>query len=86
MAAEAFGLILQRAVGDTEFAADLTQAGAAYEAVEQWGQEIRVAEPVGGGEGLSTEVPVTMMTPVPLDSKGTMDAVVEALFLEAPRD
>jgi len=86
VAAEAFRLVLKRAVGDAEFAADLAETGAADEAVEQGGEEFGVAEPVGGGEGLSTEVPVTMMTAVPLDAEGTMGPVVEAFFLEAPSD
>ena len=52
--------------------------------MEERFQEVGVTEPVGGGEGLRTEVPAAMMTLVPLDSVGRVGAVVEALFLETP--
>jgi hypothetical protein len=50
--AETLRLVLQCAVGDAELATDLTQTGASDEAMEERLQEVGVAEPVGGGEGL----------------------------------
>jgi hypothetical protein len=62
VAAESFGLTLQGAVRDTEFAADLSQTRAADEAMEERAEEVRVSQPVGGCEGLRTEVPATVKT------------------------
>jgi hypothetical protein len=85
MAAEAFGLTLQRAVGDTEFTADLSQARAADETVEEGFEQLGVSQPVGGREGLRTEVPAAVVTLVTLNPVGPMGAKVEALLLESPR-
>jgi hypothetical protein len=52
VAAEAFRLVLQRAVGDAELTADLAKTGTSDEAVEEGFQQIGISEPVGGGEGL----------------------------------
>jgi len=85
VAAEAFGLALQGAVGDTEFAADLAQTGAADEAMEEGFEELCVSQPIGGREGLRTEVPMAVMTLVTLNPVGAMGAKEEALLLESPR-
>ena len=52
VSAQAFGLELQGAVRDAELTADLAQTGATDEAMEEGFQEVGVAEPIGGGEGL----------------------------------
>jgi len=52
VATQAFGLELQGAVRDAELTADLTQTGSTDEAMEKGFQEVGVAEPIGGGEGL----------------------------------
>jgi hypothetical protein len=52
VAAEAFGLELQGSVRDTELTADLSEAGATDEAMEEGFQEVGVSQPIGGGEGL----------------------------------
>jgi len=52
VAAQPFGLELQGSVRDTQLSADLAQTGASDEAMEEGFQEIGVAEPIGGGEGL----------------------------------
>ena len=49
---QALGLKLKRAVSDTEFSADLTEAGASDEAMEEHFQQIGITEPVGGRKGL----------------------------------
>jgi hypothetical protein len=52
VAAQAFGLELQGSVRDTQLSADLSEAGASDEAMEEDLQQIGVTEPIGGGEGL----------------------------------
>jgi hypothetical protein len=52
VSAEPLCLVLDRAVGDAELAADLSQAGAADEAMKEGFEQIRVSQPVVGGEGL----------------------------------
>jgi hypothetical protein len=52
VAAKTFRLKLQCAVCDSELAADLTQTGPSDEAMEERLQEVGVAEPIGGREGL----------------------------------
>ena len=52
VATEAFGLELQGSVRDTQLSADLSEAGATDEAMEEGFQEVGVSEPIGGGEGL----------------------------------
>jgi hypothetical protein len=49
---EPLGLALEGAVGDTEFAADLAQAGPADEAMKEGDQKVGASQPVAGGEGL----------------------------------
>ena len=85
VSAEALGLALECAVGDAELAADLSQTGATDQAMEQGSEQVRIPQPVAGGEGLRTEVPVAMMTLVPLHGERSMGSLVEALLLEAPR-
>jgi hypothetical protein len=52
VAAQAFRLELEGSVCDTQLSADLSEAGATDEAMEEGFQEIGVSEPIGGGEGL----------------------------------
>ncbi|MBW2388636.1 MAG: hypothetical protein JRG89_09370 [Deltaproteobacteria bacterium] len=85
VAPKAFGLTLQGTVRDAEFAADLPKTGATDKAMEKGFEELGVSQPVGGGEGLGTEVPVALMTLVPLNEMRTMGAAKEALLLVAPR-
>jgi len=83
--AEAFGLALEGAVGDAELAADLAQARAADEAMEEGFEEPGVSQPVGGREGLRTEVPAAVVTLVTLDLVWAMDSKVEPFLFETPR-
>jgi hypothetical protein len=85
VAPKAFGLALQGAVHDAEFAADLPKTRATDKAMEKGFEELGVSQPVGGGEGLGTEVPAALMTLVPLHEMRTMGAAKEALLLVAPR-
>jgi hypothetical protein len=85
VAAEALLLSLDGAVGDAELAADLTQTGAADEAMEEGLEKTRVSQPVGGREGLRTEVPAAVLTEVPLHAVGRLGSHKEALLLVAPR-
>ena len=85
MPPEAFGLALDGAVGDTELAADLAQAGAADQAMEEGLEEPRVSQPVARREGLRTEVPTTVMTQVPLHSVGVLRADKKPFLLISPR-
>jgi hypothetical protein len=52
VAAEAFRLVLECAVGDAKLTADLAKAGAADEPMEKNFQKVGISQPVGGGEGL----------------------------------
>jgi hypothetical protein len=52
VSAEAFGLALDGAVGDPELAADLTEARAADQAMEEGLEKTSVFQPVGRREGL----------------------------------
>ena len=52
VAAEALHLSLNGAVGDAELAADLTQTGAADEAMEEGFEKTRMSQPIAGREGL----------------------------------
>ena len=81
MTAEAFGLTLQCAGSDTELAADLPKTRATDKAMEKGFEELGVSQPVGGGEGLGTEVPAALMTLVPLHEMRTMRPPKEALLL-----
>jgi hypothetical protein len=85
VAPQAFGLALQGAVHDAEFAADLAKTGAPNQAMEQGFEQLGVSQPVAGGEGLGTEVPAAWMTLVPLNEMRGMGAPKEALLLVAPR-
>jgi hypothetical protein len=85
VAPKAFGLALQGAVHNAELAADLPKTGATDKAMEKGFEELGVSQPVGGGEGLGTEVPATLMTLVPLHLVRAMGAEIKALLLVAPR-
>jgi hypothetical protein len=52
VAAEAFALAQDGGVGDTQVAGDLAVAAACEEPEEELGEQLGLAEPVGGGEGL----------------------------------
>ncbi len=52
VAAEALRLMLKRAVGDAELAADLAKTRSPDEPVEERLEKLGVSQPVGGGEGL----------------------------------
>ncbi len=52
VASQALGLALHGAGRERELAGDLAQGGAAEQAEEEGPQQARLAEPVGGGEGL----------------------------------
>ncbi len=51
VSAEAVADAADGGVGDAPGAGDLTEGGAADELVEDVGQEVGTAQPVGGGEG-----------------------------------
>jgi hypothetical protein len=85
VAPKAFGLALQGTVRDAEFAADLPKTRATDKAMEKGFEELGVSQPVSEGEGLGTEVPVALMTLVPLNEMRTMSTPKEALLLVAPR-
>jgi hypothetical protein len=53
--------------------------------VEEGFEELGVSQPIGGGEGLRTEVPAAMMTLVPLNLVRAMGALKEAFLLVTPR-
>jgi len=52
VAAESLGVALHGSGGDAELSADLTKAGSSDQPMKDPLEEIRVAEPVGGREGL----------------------------------
>ena len=52
VAAEALRLMLKRAVGDAELAADLAKTRSPDQPVEERLEKLGVSQPVGGGEGL----------------------------------
>ena len=52
VATEAIHLALDGAVGEAELAADLAQAGAAHQSMEERFEEVVSFQPVVGGEGL----------------------------------
>jgi hypothetical protein len=85
MPSEAFGLTLDGAGRDPELAGDLAESGTGDEAEKEGLEEVGALEPVGGGEGLCTEVAATVMTEIPLDALGALVSEVEALLLESPR-
>jgi hypothetical protein len=68
--AEAGGVSENRRRGDAVLAGDLAKAGASEELVEDAGEQIGPAEPVGDLEGLSAEVTSTVDTAVTLDAVG----------------
>jgi hypothetical protein len=84
MPAESFCETLDRGVADAEPACDLAVAGAADLEAKYGFEEIWALQPVGDGEGLRTEGPMTAGASVTLDAMGRPRAVEEPGPLEAP--
>ena len=67
VAPEAPGLVLDGGGRDALGAGNLPERGAGVEAVQDGLEQIGALQPVCGGEGLCTEGPFAVMTPVPLN-------------------
>lgn len=82
LATQSLGEALDRGVGDFESSRDLSVSRARNFESKDGFQEIRAPQPVGGGEGLSTEGPVTRRTAETLDpQRGSRSGEVAGPFV-----